>query len=219
MVKIAGLVFLAAASLPAQATLTLSANPAAVKAGQPVTVTATLAGGTSPAEAGVRLTVPPQLTSVTAALNPAIVSKTLFCSVDFSYCIAMGVVGGTVVNNGAIPDGALLSWTGTVAAGSTGSLTVAIAAGSGTVQLLSGTQASITITPPVALTIPILSACDLNGDGKIDASDLILLVNWIVGRSTPGAGQTCDVNGDGRCDLLDLGVIFTAALGGACAAH
>ncbi len=206
-----------AASLFGQPAITLS-GPPSVRAGQPITITATLTNGASPTAAGISLAIPSQLTGVTAALNPAITSKTLYCSTGALYCIAMGATAASV-NAAAIPDGPLWSWTGTVTPGSTGPLVFAVAPGNGAVQLLSGSQQLVTVTPPVSLSIPIVSACDLNGDGKVDGADLVLLVNWIIGRVTPPAGQTCDVNGDGRCDLADLGVIFTAALGGACITH
>jgi hypothetical protein len=50
---------------------------------------------------------------------------------------------------------------------------------------------------------------DINSDGKIDAIDLLILVDQILGRSECG---TSDVNGDGKCDLTDALLIAQAGI-------
>jgi hypothetical protein len=54
--------------------------------------------------------------------------------------------------------------------------------------------------------------CDLNNDTKTDALDLQIMVNAILGISTPAAG-TGDLNGDGRIDALDLQILSNVILG------
>ena len=58
---------------------------------------------------------------------------------------------------------------------------------------------------------PGTSACDLNADGVVNALDLQVLINVILGTQTlPGKG---DLNGDGRVDVLDLQILADVILG------
>ncbi len=58
---------------------------------------------------------------------------------------------------------------------------------------------------------PSTSTCDLNADGVINAVDLQVLINVILGTQTlPGKG---DLNADGRVDVLDLQILANVILG------
>ena len=50
---------------------------------------------------------------------------------------------------------------------------------------------------------------DLNGDGKVDISDINEAINVMLGKSAAAA----DVNGDGACDIADVNAVINAMLG------
>jgi hypothetical protein len=54
------------------------------------------------------------------------------------------------------------------------------------------------------------SPCDISLDGSVNALDLQLLINQILGIDTPDTG---DINGDGNVDVLDLQTLANAILG------
>ncbi|HUB93943.1 MAG TPA: polysaccharide deacetylase family protein [Verrucomicrobiae bacterium] len=65
------------------------------------------------------------------------------------------------------------------------------------------TSSDYTFTTPTSTAIP----GDINGDGKVDALDLsVLLSNW--GKTGATAAQG-DLNGDGTVDALDLSILLT----------
>ena len=51
---------------------------------------------------------------------------------------------------------------------------------------------------------------DLNGDNIVDISDINLVINIMLGKSTLGNG---DVNGDGQVDISDVNAVINAMLG------
>jgi hypothetical protein len=55
--------------------------------------------------------------------------------------------------------------------------------------------------------------CDLNGDGVVNAADVQLAANAVIGL---GACVFGDLNGNGICDVADLQRVINAALGAAC---
>jgi hypothetical protein len=57
------------------------------------------------------------------------------------------------------------------------------------------------------------NACDLNGDGVVNAADVQIAVNQAIGTSACSNG---DVNHDGVCNILDVQTVINASLGGAC---
>ena len=57
------------------------------------------------------------------------------------------------------------------------------------------------------------SACDLNGDGSTNVSDVQLCVNQAIGVT---ACTTGDINKDGVCNVIDVQRDVNAALGGTC---
>jgi hypothetical protein len=64
-------------------------------------------------------------------------------------------------------------------------------------------------TPPPAT----ISACDLNADGVVDASDVQLGTMQVLGTA---ACSTADLNSDGKCNVVDLQRIINASLGASC---
>ena len=56
---------------------------------------------------------------------------------------------------------------------------------------------------------------DLNGDGRLDISDMVQLQSHLLGRVTlnDAAAQAADLNGDGRVDISDMVQITAALLG------
>ncbi len=61
--------------------------------------------------------------------------------------------------------------------------------------------------------IPILADGDLNGDGKIDLTDLVLSLQVLAGGSPPGVLRGADVNGDGCIGLAEAIYILGKAAG------
>ncbi len=64
----------------------------------------------------------------------------------------------------------------------------------------------------VFATIPLSSSrCDANADGSVNALDLQVLINVILGLRAPAAEN--DLNRDGRVDALDLQILGNVILG------
>ena len=57
------------------------------------------------------------------------------------------------------------------------------------------------------------SACDLNGDGSTNVSDVQICVNQAIGAQSCTTG---DINKDGVCNVIDVQRDVNAALGGVC---
>lgn len=55
--------------------------------------------------------------------------------------------------------------------------------------------------------------CDLNSDGVVNAVDVQLAINQVLGTAPCGSA---DVNRDGRCDAVDVQRVINASLGQAC---
>ena len=49
---------------------------------------------------------------------------------------------------------------------------------------------------------------DVNGDGKVDVSDVITLINAVLSTGTYDE-QMCDLNGDGSVDASDVTILIT----------
>jgi hypothetical protein len=59
----------------------------------------------------------------------------------------------------------------------------------------------------------VTSACDLNGDGSANVSDVQLCANQAIGMA---ACSTADINKDGACNVIDVQRVVNSALGGQC---
>jgi hypothetical protein len=60
---------------------------------------------------------------------------------------------------------------------------------------------------------PSMSACDVNGNGTTDVSDVQLCANQSIGSTSCSSG---DINNDGVCSVVDVQRVINAALGGTC---
>src|SRR5262249_17433210 len=94
-------------------------------------------------------------------------------------------------------------------------LTLGPNAGANTVSASSGTLSGspLTFSATGSAAAPsILSSCDLNRDGTVDAADVQILVQQSLGT----LGCVADLNRDGICNVLDVQRLINVTLGGAC---
>lgn len=171
----------------AQLALTPSAPP--VRPGQEVDVT--ISAG--PGAAGLQwtLTVPAGYAIKTHSTSVA--KKELHC--NGAKCLLYGL------NRDLIPAGPVaLVRIGAPASASAGLVEIPLA------DVLAVTPNGDPLPATAStLSLRILAAHDLNGDGRTDGVDLLLMTDQILGRS---ACATADLNGDGRCDLYDAGILI-----------
>jgi hypothetical protein len=135
------------------------------------------------------------LSNVTIA-TPALTQKFVDCNATLQ-CVIWGM------NQLAIPSGATLTLTGTIAANASGSSTVSI----GSLIATDGNGNAVPITSGPVLTLTISPKGDLNGDGRVDAVDVSIARDEVQGRAPCG---TADLNGDGLCNVLDIQLVFNA---------
>jgi M6 family metalloprotease-like protein len=65
----------------------------------------------------------------------------------------------------------------------------------------------------VTVTMAGGASCDLNGDGQVNAADVQMSVNKVLGTSACGSG---DLDGNGICNVVDLQRVVAASQGGSC---
>jgi len=73
-----------------------------------------------------------------------------------------------------------------------------------------GYEASYGTNPHDAGDTPPLAFCDVNGDGRVDALDVQLVINAALGLEVM---WDCDMDGDGYIDAVDVQLAINAALG------
>lgn len=196
-------ILLTLAAITAQAqTATIAFTGAPAKPGASVTVTITLAGAatdsTGPAALQFKAPIPSG-----AIASSIIAGKSLQCS--NGGCILIG--GQNLIANGNI--GTL-----TFPAPST-SVPMPITAP----LAVNALSDPVVITAGPLFTLPVISPCDLNSDGKTDAADSKLIIDAIVNAMTPGgplAPGVYDLNADGAVTVLDAQRVVNAAAGQAC---
>ena len=179
--------------------ITPSPNPTTVPAGKPVTLTINYAAGATAAAAlqwdlgGAGGAV---LGPWTIGATGTAAGKTLTCLTQTTNtaCIVWGL------NTTTVAAGPLASVTVTFPATTRGTQTLtttstSAADGAGNPINVSGNSFGVLVTSPF----------DLNGDGKVDQSDLLIAVGQVLDfiLGIPGCG-TADFDGDGKCDLKDL---------------
>lgn len=188
-----------AAGLVAQVTVSIG-GPASVRPGQQIPITVSIAGD---APAGVQwsVTLPAGWSGpVVAGSAAAAAAKRVYCNPAGLVCMVLGS------NANAIGAGEIAKYAIAVpAAAAPGPASIAL------FGLLAATADGTVIgtTNGGLYNITVLAKSDLNGDGKTDQIDVLLMVAEIVG----GGPCVDDQNGDGRCDLLDALLVVRAALG------
>jgi|SRR5579871_4237768 len=161
--------------------LSLSASPGLAPAGQVVTLTISLVSGGGPAGVQWDMAGVP----AGAAVASLVTGKTATCNAAPTRCLLSGL------NATAIPDGPIATIKYTQpATPPTEALTATLGA--------TPAGAAETVSAGVA------SNCDINGDGKIDATDIGLEVQAALAATT------------GTPTILDVIRVFLAANGGAC---
>lgn len=200
---------MAQTATPTPATLTLT-GPTSVYPGQTANLTLTLAGSQGTAgglqwsiagPTGVTFAAPVPGAGSTAA------TKTPYCNAANTTCLTVGMTTATppVLSDQPEADGVVA----TIAA----SIPTGTAPGSASIPL-SGVAAAdttgntVSISSGAAYSVLVLSPCDANADGRVDASDVTAVLSPIVN------GGTCSyVKG---CNIDNLIAVLNAANGGSC---
>ena len=61
---------------------------------------------------------------------------------------------------------------------------------------------------------PMLSRGDLNDDGKVDVTDVNIIINIMLGKvSASDYPGNADINGDGKVDVSDVNAVINIMLG------
>ena len=125
------------------------------------------------------------------------------------------ITSAYVIRDGWLRRIPLGTTTAEVQSGLTPSSGITIHKGSAPATGLAGTGMTVEYTRggEVVQTLTMVVTGDLNGDGRLDISDVVQLQGSLLNRVTlsDAAAQAADVNGDGRIDISDM-VQMTAAL-------
>lgn len=181
-------------------------GPPAVRQGSTATLTLTLGGSAANAPAGLQWTILPP-SGVTfgawvAGASTTAAGKSVTCDASGATCLDFGL------NQNVIGAGVVASWPVTIPSNApTGPSQFPL---SGLIAVdKAGTAVALASGPTYSILI--LSQADLDGNGKVDAADVGLMLNQVLG--TGGATCTSDQTGDGKCDLLDVYAVVLRALG------
>lgn len=211
MFKRLSLLWLIAAVLVAQpVTLTLT-GPATIKAGQtlPLTLSAAYPVGASANASAFQwsLNYPSGVTAVSSATS--VPTKVKVCTADQATCILAGSGSGTQpMNMTAVNAGAIASYVLQLPS-TPGPLTISL---SGLVAV-DGTGLNVAAVSGTPFVVAVLDPRDLNGDTKVDAADVSIMITEVLASKTNPAACVDDQTGDGKCDLLDVAKLILKALG------
>lgn len=177
----------------AQVTLTATANPSTVRAGQSTTVTISATGTPNVAALQWNLSLPSGWTFAPAQATSATTaaSKTVQCGSVL--CLLWGQ------DVSLVPSGALATMQVTVpfsATPGTAQINVAAAAALGATPF--GTPTPVLVGPAATITVQ-ASLFDVTGDGKITVADMTTVAGWVAAGSC-----ATDLDGDSRCTIADL---------------
>ena len=193
-------------------TLLISASP--VRPGGTASLAITLSGSANIAALQWSMPTLPAGATVTAGFATIAASKSVVCqsntapSASGMTCIVYG--GSTVLTDGVLatvtfPVPALVPQT-------TGSAVLTINLSGALGVNAAGDSPGIPITAASSYLVPVLSPCDINGDGKTDLLDVRNLIDQIEGVMA----QTSDLTGDGATSILDLQRVVNAVVNGTC---
>lgn len=77
-----------------------------------------------------------------------------------------------------------------------------------------GVPTALTLTLKGLRPLPSAPSTDVNGDGKINSTDVVAVYNYIqIGNSNGMKQETYDVNGDGKVNSADIVAIYNAIIG------
>jgi hypothetical protein len=213
-VKLLFLLFCGSAAFAQQLALSLVQPPGQIRPGTTMSITVALSGSGGKNLAAWEGVIKSSIGGTWKAVDgpaAAAAAKTVACnaaaSADFK-CLQAGI------NQNIYADGVILTYSldipanaapGAVAVTVSGLLGASLA---GDAIALTGNSINFTLAQPS-------SRCDLNGDSAINAQDVQLAINQVL-----GLGQcSADLDGDGACRAPDLQRVIAAALGGACRAQ
>lgn len=192
---------------------TISLGGTAVRPGAKATVSATLsspAGAVGVAAVQFTLSVPTGIV-LTPREGPAATAaaKQITCAqaTQSMTCILVGF-NTTVFTNGAV---ALFDFT---APSTSPTTAMAFTPSRALAATPDGSAATLAVGP--VFTLPILSPCDITGDGITDAADLLAFLALFVAEIGGGSCGLGDVNQNGTCDAIDGQRIVSAAKSGTC---
>jgi len=212
------LILLAACSLFAQTppapAVSIGGPTGMQKAGSTVSLSVNLTGtGTSGLQA-LQFSLPGLSWTTMTADGAAItgISKSITCkTVGTAYnCIVAGV------NSNLLADGQLATLQVQIpksAPGGTLSLLPTGTLGARTDATGGGVGAPVVAGSPFALGTT--SACDLDGNGKVDITDLTIGILQVL---QPSVCSSADLDSSGACDVVDAQILANAAAGGVCKA-
>jgi hypothetical protein len=86
----------------------------------------------------------------------------------------------------------------------------AASVGTGGTLFINSTAGSFTVTQSVS---GIQISCDINGDGRVDKSDVDIAIQQVLGTAACGSG---DLDLNGTCNVVDVQRVINAAAGGVC---
>jgi len=184
---------LLSAQVPTTATLTVT-GPAVAKATTSVTLTVTLTGGGGPAGIQWDMTGLP----VGASIATAVVGKMATCTT--TRCLVTAATPVTAADAVTpIPDGpvATIAYMQPAAPAPLTVLATMAATPAGAAEALAA--------PPAAINVPLQSNCDVNGDGRVDSTDIGLILQQALAAGAAGTPT-----------VLDVIRVIIAANGGAC---
>lgn len=185
--------------------LACGSNP---RAGTNESCTVSLASGSSPAglefQFTTSLTVGTIVQAVTGTASTA--GKSIYCNNANGLCLIVGQ------NQTTIADGNVAALTIPLPA-TLGNQTITFTVTATEGASLAGSGIPFSSGLPVSVSV--LSTCDLNGDGVVNAADVTLAINNVL--AVPQV--VTDLNKDGKTDDVDVQIVINAAQGKGCTAQ
>jgi hypothetical protein len=193
---------LLAGSLYAQTTITAS-GPQAARPGQILLIVVSATGATDTGAAALQWAFALPAGYSVSQPTTTVVGKGLSCTPDNTLCILWGM-NASVVPNGPVSTTTITLPPSLPYGPVTFPLVKLAAAGptGASVPVIAGPVVSLLVVSP-----------DINGDGKVDASDVQAMLTEVLAAQASGTGTPCphDQDGDGHCTLLDVMAVILQA--------